>query len=225
MNFRQAHAPQSENLEFRNLLERLAELVAHENIPVVAYRSKDHPGFQNLDAENRSRILASLKLTIEAYEELLSSGQSLSRNLNAVWSSLKRRGLVPQSDLFHHLDGNDIIEVYDQSGYQIFRSLHFLELCSYDLETLFTSTFRELFERDSIFDEAQKLLLANFNEDTIQQAAKLQGVEHTVRERSSPARLEFITRTTGAYPLYSKETGLLAGFIHAVQGRFKEHTA
>lgn len=71
----------------------------------------------------------------------------LGRDLNLLWRFIQLMGYRPTSDLFDHITGEDVVEIYDRNHKQIFCNLRFFSVSSYSFEELKHLPAKELFER------------------------------------------------------------------------------
>lgn len=96
----------------------------------------------------------------------------------------------PMDDVFSYLRDGDVIEIYTNTGFQLYRNMEWFRLTSYSLLDVFMHPFSELYERphrviEMIWSEA----LAKFSNPNGTTICKVP--PHTLREKSSRARLAF----------------------------------
>jgi hypothetical protein len=70
-----------------------------------------------------------------------------------TWSALKILGLRPPLDFFDKIQNEDIVEIYNTDQVQIFRTLRFFELCSYDVASILMIPWYKLYGRSSQMEE------------------------------------------------------------------------
>jgi hypothetical protein len=75
-----------------------------------------------------------------------------------AWMALRALGFVPPSDLFNRIGDDDLIEIYDRSGIQCYRSFSFAKFTTYSLEELMFNPWHILFKRQT---EINKILSEN----------------------------------------------------------------
>lgn len=69
-------------------------------------------------------------------------------NKSLLWTTIKVLKLKPKIEsLIELIEGEEIMEIYDLNGIQIFRNLRFLELCNYPIEMILTRPWHELYAR------------------------------------------------------------------------------
>lgn len=72
---------------------------------------------------------------------------------------LRINGLAARDNVSKYFDYGDIIEIYSLSFTQIYGNLQFMRFCSYDLFTLYTKPFYELYSRNSEYDLQIKTIM------------------------------------------------------------------
>lgn len=65
-----------------------------------------------------------------------------------LWYALQRLEMRPTSELFNFIEDDDIIEIYNAEGIQIYRNMNFYEVCSYSVGDILSYGWSELYERD-----------------------------------------------------------------------------
>lgn len=114
-------------------------------------------------------------------------------------------GYVVDENLYKSITHEDIVEVYNQDLVQLYRSLSFFKLCSYDLVELLTHEFHELYERSimvnsSIYELATQIKTRPYCLEPV----SLRSIpQHFMREKFSPKRTSFLIEFKDAYPLYT----------------------
>lgn len=196
-------------INFKKDLERLAELALHEGVILKPYQNADLPIFSQLPLELQEKLSQHLNHYTEIQSETYTENQKLD-NLRSVWRTFSKFKLVAPDGFFTKVKDHDIVEIYDLSSFQLFRSFHFLNLCSYSLEEIFSTPWFELYQRDeSATNECVQLLQGVLKE-------QLKGITechfpHVVREIQSPLLLHNLISPRLACPLYSID-GKLAGY-------------
>lgn len=200
---------------FRASCELLAEYAKTEGIEILPYESAALLKFRSLPLPQAKQICDSLVDYCETMTTIREQGEYLKYNLNAFWLTLRKAGLRSDNELFTLLDAKDVIEIYTTEGLQIFRSFHFFQYCSYDLETLFSTPWYELFHREPEHSQACADLYGRFLKGEVIGTETLTIPAHTVREHGS-RRL-----TTVAYPRLAANVNSRDGnwraFVHVFQ--------
>ncbi|MES2768674.1 MAG: hypothetical protein V4596_05955 [Bdellovibrionota bacterium] len=145
---------------FMRFCEELALITTAYNIKMVPYNSVGINKFISLDLSQQFEILNSLKSYLQQLTEAsLKKIEMRSDGRLHAWSSLTGLGFVPSKDLFDKISPTDIIEIYDVSSLQLFRSFELYNHISYSFSELFCFPWMELFERDSFV--GQRMLNAS----------------------------------------------------------------
>lgn len=106
--------------------------------------------------------------------------------IDGIKRVLNRIKLRPVSDLYSFITEEDVIEIYNASGFQLYHNMEWLKHTSYSLLDVMVYTFQELFERPSaIIETIWNEALRPFKEAQ-PQLGPMKVPEHTLRERLSP---------------------------------------
>ena len=139
-------------------------------------------------------------------------------NLRSAWNAVKNNNLVICSDIFDKIDKEDIIEIWDLEGRQIFRSFHALRYFSYTIEELTSYPFYELFERSIEIEAAYAAEFVRILKGEVQATYQLQIPPHIVRERISVRKNTSIITPKYVSPLKDKH-GRIVAFFHTCSAR------
>jgi hypothetical protein len=109
----------------------------------------------------------------------------------------------------------DVVEVLDHEGRQAFRSLSFFTITSYDLETILTKPFHQLFKRGQLVDEA---MIGYFLKSLHAKEDKIIPIEtasmHKVTEIQSPTPMQGINQDLFCGPIYSMGEQTPSAVLH-----------
>lgn len=196
--------------EFKSNSQLISNLLMAEGIRVEPFLP-GLPHFTKLSNPIKQNVLRSLKVYLSICLEQVEEGYEIKDSKTLTWRALRKLGLTPPSDLFGHLTDEDIIEIYDLEGRQIYRNFCFYKHCSYSLEELYSVEWWYLFSRDSaitefLMEEVQKVYQDEFSGIYFSQSGK-----HLVKELISVDRLSNYYRAKVFSPLYlnKKVNGLL----------------
>lgn len=132
---------------FRQRVDALRTLVATYAVGVKPYHRSDLPLFRKLSESAQDQALQGLESFEETLNATLRAGFRLDNQPQLVWHALKSMGLVPPSELFHHIGPDHVVEIYSLEGLQIWRNLNFLKNCSYTLEEVYSIPWHLRYER------------------------------------------------------------------------------
>lgn len=141
-------------VQFRGLVEKLAVLGAAEGVVLIPYEDRDLPFFQKLSLEEQRVIVNLMGSYTQVMEEVVREERHIVNNKNSLWRMLSRLRWLAPDDLFPFLSDQDVIEIYDQSGRQLYRSFNFFPLCTYTIEQIYTVPWFDLYERDEEMTQA-----------------------------------------------------------------------
>lgn len=132
--------------EFKVLADDLAMLLQAAGLKTKAYH-EGTPYFAALTVDKKMVVLEHLRFYRDLCAEQLQEGKSLRDSQTFTWRALKKCNLVPNANFLSQVTSGDIVEIYNESGIQLFRNLEFFELCSYTLEDLYCCEWWRLYRR------------------------------------------------------------------------------
>jgi hypothetical protein len=192
-------------------LDKFLGLLARHGIQARAYTPAAVRHYESLPEAQRKTILhqfrqyAGLCEAVEDADISFRSGPDLARYV------VGGLGMKGPRNFFELIGGEDIVEVYNTEGVQIFRNFVFYEHCSYTLLELISHPWYELLERHaSITNEIGKLIGLVLG-DCNQMIPSTVG-PHTMREIFSEEQRMFVAQFDRFAPLFSG-AGKKAGFI------------
>ncbi|MGZ3688687.1 MAG: hypothetical protein ACXVBW_10320, partial [Bdellovibrionota bacterium] len=199
---------------FRELCDLYSDFVRAENIRVRPYESEELPEFSSLSLDRQDNAIASITADLEDFESMRAEGHRLRDSSKLLWRALNRMGLVPQSDVFDKIGEEDIVEVYliDQRGQnQVFRSLIYLQYCSYTVEQMVALDWRFSAKREEKYTNQITAAVIDIMSGKIQQTFDPGIDAHHVQEVDSPGLNEVMVKIKYLSPVRSK--GAAAGGI------------
>jgi hypothetical protein len=142
--------------EFELLLKacvRFAETMKDIKIPVTASCSKSEKHAKSFKED----VLKELRRHIDEYTDLLIDTHTRGFNPRDArqlsWAALSYLRLRPHPEFFSRIEKDDIVEFYNADQIQIFRSLRFFELVTYDVLSILTQPWHILYRRQENFHE------------------------------------------------------------------------
>lgn len=190
--------------EFKKQSYLLSQMLKNEGMKVEPFLP-GLPYFTKLSTQKKQSVLRSLSVYVSICHEQVEEGYKIKDSNALTWRALSKLGLTPPSDLFNHLTNDEIIEIYDLEGHQLYRNFRFYEHCSYTLEELYSVEWWYLFSRDgaitdALMDEAQKVYRDEFSGVYFSHTDK-----HVVKELVSVDKLTNYYRAKVFSPLYAKK--------------------
>ncbi len=132
-------------------LVEIKKKLSHYGIEKHLFSNYNSPlsKFKSLPTDTKIQIINNLQNYIRALSSLDELENPQEKNsLNLFWLFMRELGFKSTSDLFSHLKFDDVLELYNQSGVQIFCSMNFFNLCSYSYEEIFSYSWFDLYNRE-----------------------------------------------------------------------------
>ncbi len=199
--------------KFKALLDRFCALPRQDEIEIRPYDGDGPFYFSLLTPELRQATYANFERYTQVCEEVIERGEAPGVGNQFLWRMFQRLGVTPASSLMGFIERGDVVEIYNASYVQVFRSLSFFRICSYTLDELLCRPFWDLFRRD------QELFgrMVGTTKEVLD--GKISGVhrwnveEHTVEEIGSRARYLATVRYKVLSALHDKD-GNICAFVN-----------
>jgi hypothetical protein len=200
-----------ETISICTQIDAFTGLLRKHGQTVKGYTPSGVQHFNSLEKSQRETILRQFQAYSELCIQADAEGISLRDNKELSMSILKKLGVASPKNFFEHLEEQDIVEIYNTEGVQIFRNFVFYAHCSYTLLELLSHPWYELLERHGsmtkIIGEHIQVVLGDGNE-TIPSTVPA----HTMRELFSEENRMFTSRFKHFAPLFAG-AGKKTGFI------------
>lgn len=198
---------------FMQFCEELTHQVSVFKYHVEPYNAKGIEKFISLETEQQIETLNSLKKAVQQLSEAAKSEGDLTKdNRKHAWWTLRSLGYVPPEDLFDKILPTDIIEIYDASCIQMFRSLDLFKHISYSFSEIFTFTWMELFERDEFVGQRMLKQAEGVLSGKYKGILKTDLPSHVAEEKFSQSRHWIRMQHKMLCPLHRVD-GSMAGFV------------
>ncbi len=199
--------------EFRVMASTIANLARAHGIPVVPYRDARLPHFTQKNQQEKLTILDDLKKYLQICQLTLSEGGKLNDPITISWAAIRQLGLRPTSDLFAHITQDDVIEIHDSIGIQIFRNFNFYSYCNYGLEELHCYPWNHLYSRnDEVLHGILNLAVQTYGGE-ITKTTPTGLPKHVIEELYSPFRYKIEAEITHISPLYDVTNRVVATIV------------
>ncbi len=136
-------------LQFKLALIKFSEFVKKFNLELHPYSDHTWIKFRCLSSTAQKssfeKFLIYSSLCLSADE----SGADLTDDRALTWWALRQFKLRPCSDFFDKVTEEDVVELYNAEGIQIYRNWAFFEISGYSIGDLFVYSWDELYSRDS----------------------------------------------------------------------------
>lgn len=161
----------SRKQELLTIIAKLKASLTVNGLPCVDPAEKSIQRFLNSNTENQQTILTHISTYLDILSHDIESELKRPRNLeaNRLRRAISAFGLrAIDESVFEKIDEGDIVEIYRDTGVQLYRNVVFVNLCSYNLLDLAVHSWDELFEKpavviDAIHDRIQKVLSGTFD--------------------------------------------------------------
>jgi hypothetical protein len=134
--------------EFRVIADKISEIAATHSLRVVGYYAPELPLYSKLSAQKQSDVISQLQVFLQTMQSAATAGDRLDNSERSLWHALSTLGLIPPSDMFSHVCADDVVEIYDLEGIQIWRNFNFMKICSYTLEEMYSIDWPSRYKRD-----------------------------------------------------------------------------
>src|SRR5690349_13669207 len=117
--------------EFKLLANEISRLGAEIGVRIIPYRDPEIRLFCSQDSLAKKKIISDLSIYLQICQNTVANGHSVADSAMLTWNAIKLFGLSPPSDLFTHITSENVVEVHNREGIQIFRNFMFYTCCSY----------------------------------------------------------------------------------------------
>lgn len=187
-----------------------AALLKEYGFDVAIDSPASRAAWASLDTSKKQGILKNFSTYYRNCLEMHAAGVSLRDNRAFVFHSLKRTNLFAVDNTSNLFTNDHMVEVYNLSNIQIFRSINFFDYCNYSLLDLLAREWMDLYERlpsitKSLFGELSAAIEAK-------ELRRILTPAHVMRERDANPCGVFQTDVLYCCPLYNAP-GVLAGYL------------
>lgn len=222
------------NEDYLAVVNEIAEILASKGKRVSPFHSPNLDLFSTLSHLEKRRVISeasiyreSLKAESKNFKSELANDPFLSSvdggYQQALWFALKEMGFRPSGDIFGYMQSDNIVEVYDSQGIQIWRNLNFFDVCSYSLEEMFCISWMERYERDASALGEITQLLGEFIGG--RRSAIAANIHNLIKETKSQNLLHIRATHQFIAPLFLAQTDLFAGLIVVSEGKVVSQAA
>lgn len=185
MNIAQEFSSPGSRDEFRSLALRMAEYYQRAGCDTRAFDCESLPHFSALAASAQKLALSHLRSCWSVLERSEQAPATARNNAQAMWATLRVLGFTPPADLFSRLEADDLIEIYEPSGLQIWRNIGVMEVCSYTIEEMHSFDWSARYEREEEHTQAIFKIVTELIGGGPSAGERLCLSKHFVRERFS----------------------------------------
>jgi hypothetical protein len=202
--------------QFLDLINRFAMQLDNDGISTIAYSEQSLMKLASMESLKVSRLYEAFSTYYDVIQNHWREENSVTNSKKILWKMCLRMGYRPCADLLDSISEGDVIEIYASDWVQTFRNMEFLDLCSYDLTSLFTHEFHELFQRPDAVNQYIFGLLNDVFLGKIQKTTQIGFEPHLLKEIHSPERLTFQIEPGVISPL-KNHTGDIVAFVNTLR--------
>ncbi|MES3037189.1 MAG: hypothetical protein V4736_04705 [Bdellovibrionota bacterium] len=158
----------TDNLEmkFRGLLKEFCSFATQFGYNIEPYREGTWVKFRTLPTAVQKDCFNRFSTYYNLCMMAAKSDISFNDDRSLAWWAMKEYGFRPSSDFFDKLEKEDLLEIYNAQGIQIYRNWAFFQVSGYSMGDLFVFPWNELYIRDqeindSLFAHASRGLAAD----------------------------------------------------------------
>jgi hypothetical protein len=147
-------------------LERLRNILSSNGLPVVDPAFQSLQKFSELNEAAQRKILANMQTYLRVISQEIELKKDKADKIKVEVTRLKKAlrefGLkLLNDDILGLIDENDIIEIYNDEGTQLYRNSVFCKTCSYSLLDLAVNSWDELYDKPSTAKDAALSIVSN----------------------------------------------------------------
>lgn len=214
---------QSFDQELVDLLQDVARLAKAYRAPIRAVPLNFKETLKHLSLEQVAAMKTCLRFVRDTTLRACGPNGELPSEQTLLKSALESLGLEPMSDdLYSTLEREDIVEVHDLSGTQIYRNFEAFNLISFTLFDLIANPWYTLYSRPQLASEAiQRRMLELMSNPKGVEDAKIP--DHLITELEVEMPRSILLSFKKVAPLRSKATGEIAAFFSTKSARLIAH--
>ncbi|WP_413943200.1 hypothetical protein [Bdellovibrio sp. HCB-162] len=194
---------------FKASSEKTAALIFEEGILFRPYAQPSLPYFGMLSDNEQEDVIRDLQTYYQICTNVKKSGGTLKDTRLMTEMALKEFGYSVKQEDLELIESHHLVEIYNLSQLQIFRSFRFFELSSYTLEDLYCRKWYHLYERHEEDHIATAEKVTEFLKNPA--SMKLDLKEHSIREKETLERLHVFSQLHWFIPTYHQDT--LSGIL------------
>lgn len=189
--------------------ERCASQLLFLGVQAVCLSLQEREDFlSELSFRQKTKLLSRLECYNQFLEELSAQPSHLRTNQAQLWLGMKKLGLRGHSQLLGDLshDENEVFEIYDLQGVQVFRNVNFFDHSFYSLEVIFTQPLFYLYDRPQNIETVIQHQVA-LSVLGLKNSRYFEGVpQHIIREKNTRERQAISLRLGLLAPLRSVDS-------------------
>ena len=193
---------ESPQATFKKLAESFTDLLEGEGIFLRPYANPNLIHFCRLTPDEQQDVVVRVKMYVLACVKVKENHGTLSDNRLAVETFLHVTGLNARPEDLMLMNDDHLIEIYNQNGMHLFRSLNIFEMSSYTFEDLCCRQWFHLYERPA---EAQAKIVQLATEFFMQPHPTITQADHgpmRIIEKDTLEKLIYVIETKYLIPIF-----------------------
>lgn len=173
--------------QFAHFVKQFQLFLSRNGINKRAFSDGGLENFKSLPRIEKERYFKQLRDYYLVCQDLESEGLDTLRNPKKALESLSFRLDISVPDEFiDQLTGEEIVEIYDFEGNQLYRNLTFFEISDYTIDDFFGRSWDYLYERSSA---VTNIIIQHIEKVAkMKSCMRLEGPTHYMRERATANR-------------------------------------
>ncbi|UXR66018.1 hypothetical protein EZJ49_07125 [Bdellovibrio bacteriovorus] len=193
----------SRQARFKILSENISKAIEEEGFLVRPFSHPTMPHFNRLSIEEQEQVLKDLLTYYQVCMDMKLQGESLKDTRKFTECALARLNKKADPAIMDLLRPDHLVEIYNTTQTQVFRSLPYFEVCSYSLEDVYCRKWYHLYERSLEDQEQLDKYIGLFYAQNPLRTIEVHAPEHIIRENGSLERMEILTKMWWLSPLFS----------------------
>lgn len=187
---------------FLKLSEELSRLIESEGWAVRPYQSSTLPFFKGLSEEQAYLAEKQLSDYLKICQNTRADGHPIKDARFLVRKALEYYGFSFHEDVFTLIETGHVVEFYNMTHFQMFRTFNYFEYSSYTIEDMYCRPWFTLYERDQQINEKLLALGTPILLSDVKGPTHLDVGAHLITERASLERLQIRNKSTWMAPLF-----------------------
>lgn len=204
------------NKKFYELCDSLRQTLFSQHILSTQPSEVSKSFFANAPKENKIWIVNTLENYLDiCHNYQISNTSNIWSEKMFLWNCIKLCKWELPEGTMDILTPDDVVEILDKNGRQVFRSLNFFSLTSYDLESFLSLPWSELFERSMEDYEVYAEYFTKCLTDNKNNRYSLEHLpKHNVREIRSVGKLKGENQPLFCGPVFDLKTNMPVAALH-----------
>lgn len=173
--------------EYERLVHDFQAYLLEKGVRKAAFSERGLDSFRSFSLQNQLKFVAQLRNYVSICREAECVGIDALRNARGMLQFIKFKMRITIPDEFTNaLCEQDIVEIFDYEGTQLYRNITFFDISDYTIDDFFGQTWDYLYERSS--HVTKKIFERVALTASAKACVPFDVPEHYMRERATPNR-------------------------------------